>query len=74
MVSFGKILINRKRLRTKIPLADRTIYEMEQRGDFPRRITLSTRCVAWDLSEVEEWIESRRSSGEQALRPTAKKS
>jgi prophage regulatory protein len=30
-----------------VPLADRTIYEMEQRGEFPRRFALSPRCVVW---------------------------
>ncbi|EHD3449858.1 AlpA family phage regulatory protein, partial [Escherichia coli O152] len=30
---------------------------------------LTSRNVAWDLSEVEEWIEARKSSGDQAARP-----
>jgi prophage regulatory protein len=42
---------------------------MEQRGEFPRRIALTSRNVAWDLAEVEEWIEARKSSGTQAMRP-----
>lgn len=63
------ILINRKELLRMIPLADRTIFDMEQRGEFPRRIALTSRNVAWDLAEVEKWIESRRSSGNQAIRP-----
>src|SRR3546814_6080180 len=45
-----------------VPLADSTIYEMEQRGEFPRRFALSPRCVVWDLAEVEAWLASRRSS------------
>ena len=52
-----------------IPLAERTIYNMEQRGEFPRRIVLTSRNVAWDLAEIEEWIEVRKSSGTQARRP-----
>jgi len=36
-----------------VPLADSTIYEMEQRGEFPRRFALSPRCVVWDVAEVE---------------------
>ena len=31
--------------------------------------SLTSRNVAWDLAEVEEWIESRKQSGEQAERP-----
>jgi len=45
-----------------VPLADSTIYEMEQRGEFPRRFALSPRCVVWDLSEVEAWLSLRRSA------------
>jgi prophage regulatory protein len=48
--------------REMVPLADSTIYEMEQRGEFPRRFALSPRCVVWDLAEVEAWLASRRST------------
>ena len=65
----GKTLINRKKLLAMIPLSDRTIYNMELRGEFPHRITLTSRNVAWDLAEVEQWIEARKSSGELARRP-----
>jgi len=57
-----KVLINRKTLLAMIPLSERTIYNLEQRGDFPRRIALTSRNVAWDLAEVEKWIESRKRS------------
>lgn len=56
-----KKTIRRQQLREMVPLADSTIYEMEQRGEFPRRFALSPRCVVWDLSEVETWLASRRS-------------
>ena len=65
----SKRLINKKTLLKMIPLASRTIFNMEQRGDVPRRIALTSRNVAWDLAEVEEWIEERKSSGIQASRP-----
>lgn len=52
--------IRRPELRRIVPLADTTIYEMEQRGEFPRRFYLTSRCVVWDLAEVEAWIEERR--------------
>lgn len=54
--------IRRKQLREMIPLADSTIYEMEQRGQFPRRFALSARCIVWDLAEVEAWLLARRTS------------
>lgn len=64
-----KTLINKKKLLAMIPLSERAIYNMEQRGEFPRRIALTSRNVAWDLEEVEAWIEARKSSGTQAARP-----
>ena len=52
--------IRRHQLREMIPLADTTIYDMEQRGEFPQRFYLTSRCVVWDLTEVETWLEERR--------------
>lgn len=64
-----RALINRKTLLTMIPLSDRAIFNMEKRGDFPCRIVLTRRNVAWDLSEVEDWIESRKNSKDKVDRP-----
>ena len=55
-----KRMIRRTDLRRIVPLADTTIYELERRGEFPRRFNLTARCVVWDLGEVEAWIEERR--------------
>jgi prophage regulatory protein len=52
--------IRRQELHAMVPLSDTTIYEMEQRAEFPRRFALSPRCVVWDVGEVEAWIEARR--------------
>jgi len=54
-------MIRRPELRWLVPLADSTIYEMEQRGEFPQRFNLTPRCVVWDLGEVRAWLEARRS-------------
>ena len=54
--------IRRHQLREIVPLAESTIYEMEQRGEFPRRFALSPRCVVWDLAEVEAWLAMRRAT------------
>lgn len=54
--------IRRRQLREMVPLADSTIYDMEQRGEFPRRFALSPRCIVWDLAEVEAWLMARRTS------------
>ncbi len=52
--------IRRQQLREIVPLADSTIYDMERRGEFPQRFYLTSRCVVWDLSEVEAWLDARR--------------
>lgn len=59
----NRTLINKKTLLAMIPLCERTIYNLEQRGEFPRRMALTSRNVAWDLAEIEEWVEERKSSG-----------
>ena len=65
----NKMLINRRTLLKMIPLSDRTIYNLEQRGEFPKRIVLTSRSVGWDLAEVENWIEEKRRSALKAARP-----
>ena len=52
--------VRRAQLRNIVPMSDTTIYEMEQRGEFPRRFYLTSRCACLDLSEVEQWLENRR--------------
>lgn len=68
----GRVLIDRRRLHEIVPLSERTVFDMEQRGEFPKRFTLSARRVAWDLAEVEQWMEDCRSAGKQATMPGAK--
>ncbi|WP_242098323.1 AlpA family phage regulatory protein [Sphingomonas sp. CROZ-RG-20F-R02-07] len=67
-----KRTVRRPELRRIVPLADTTIYEMEQRGEFPRRFYLTPRCAAWDLDEVEAWLEARRRASEVPTRPDVK--
>jgi prophage regulatory protein len=65
----GLRFIRRAELRKIVPLADTTIYEMERRGEFPRRFYLTSRCVAWDIAEVEAWMRERRhASSDERLR------
>jgi prophage regulatory protein len=37
--------IRKQQLKEMVPLADSTIFEMEQRGEFPRRYALSPQTV-----------------------------
>lgn len=60
-------LVRRTELRLIVPLADTTIYDMESKGQFPRRFSLTPRCVVWDLDEVEAWLRERRQASAQGL-------
>ncbi|EBO9655030.1 AlpA family phage regulatory protein [Salmonella enterica] len=42
---------------TGIPASTR--YFMEKKGQFPKRIILGPKILAWRLSEVQEWIKTR---------------
>ncbi|HEY4201580.1 MAG TPA: AlpA family phage regulatory protein [Devosiaceae bacterium] len=67
--ALSKRTIRRHQLREIVPLADTTIYDMEQRGEFPQRFYLTARTVVWDLAEVEAWLENRRqASREKAVK------
>lgn len=56
----AKPAIRRAQLRKLVPLAKSTIWDMEQRGTFPKRFYLTPRCPVWDLTEVQEWLAARR--------------
>ncbi|EGQ8704893.1 AlpA family transcriptional regulator [Vibrio parahaemolyticus] len=44
-----------------------TIYKfMADETDFPKSVPLGGRAVAWVESEIEEWMESRRSMRDNA--------
>lgn len=47
-------------VRSRTGLSTSTIYRLEKRGDFPKRIMLTTRCAAWDEAEVTAWLERRK--------------
>lgn len=68
----GRVLIDRRRLHEIVPLSQRTVFDLEQRGEFPKRFVLTARRVAWDLAEVEQWMEDCRSEGKQARMPGTK--
>ncbi len=42
-----------------VGLSRSTIYDLEQRGEFPARVRLGRRAVRWDSHELERWLQSR---------------
>jgi prophage regulatory protein len=63
--------LRRADLRRLVPVADTTIYEMERRGEFPRRFHLTPRCVVWNLAEIEAWLTARQQASAAGLMPRA---
>lgn len=45
-----------------VPLSFYAIDKLEKSGDFPKRFPLTSRVVAWNLDEVEAWLDSRQES------------
>lgn len=67
----GRVVINRKQLLQKVPLSERTILDMEKRGAFPRRFSISPRLVVWDNAEVDAWIACQQAAAVQQPPPGA---
>jgi len=40
-------------------LSRTTIWRLEKKHNFPRRLRLSSNCVGWREDEILKWIESR---------------
>ena len=51
-----------------VPLSDSTIYQMENKGEFPRRFALTKRCVVWDYDDIVKWLNDRKTAQEQSDR------
>ena len=52
-------IIGKKELLGKVPVSETTIWRMERKGQFPRRITLAENRVGWFEDEIQTWQESR---------------
>lgn len=50
-----KRTIRRHQLRQTVPLANITVYDMEQRGGLPHRFCLTSRCVVEGLAGCDLW-------------------
>ncbi len=54
-----KRLGRRKDVRAIDGLSHSQRDRLEARGEYPKRVHLSERCVAWPLDEVEAWVKAR---------------
>jgi prophage regulatory protein len=63
VTSVNSMLLKRKDVIELVGLCYTTIYNMEKRGEFPKRRQLSPGRVAWVRSEVEEWVRRCMAAG-----------
>lgn len=59
----SRTLIRRSELRRRVPYSDVHIWRLERAGQFPHRVQLGPRSVAWYEDEIEEWCASRMRAG-----------
>lgn len=43
-------------------LSRSTLYDMMNRGEFPRPVRLTRKAVGWPESKITEWLESREAA------------
>ncbi|MFL5288034.1 MAG: helix-turn-helix transcriptional regulator [Rhodopila sp.] len=53
-------LLRADEVQDLVPFSRQHIYRLEKAGEFPRRIHLGARRVAWKLSDVVAWLESKQ--------------
>lgn len=52
-------IIRKPELLARVGLSDPTIWRMERRGEFPKRVRLGGNSTGWLASEVEAWIKQK---------------
>ncbi len=59
MTKKPRVFIRLKALKAKVGLPESTIYYLMAKGDFPRSFKIGERIAAWDLGEIEEWMDAQ---------------
>ena len=52
-------IIRAKEVQSMVGLSRTTLWRLENKGEFPRRVSLGGNSVGWKLSEVKQWINER---------------
>ncbi|MDX2469735.1 MAG: AlpA family phage regulatory protein [SAR324 cluster bacterium] len=52
-------IIRCPKLKSLTGLSRTTIWRLERKGVFPKRVQISARAVGWKLSEVQDWIKNQ---------------
>ena len=62
----AKRLIRRPEVEQKTGLGRSCIYARMSRNEFPKAIPIGGRLVAWDESEIQQWIDERIAEAQEA--------
>lgn len=62
----AKTLLNTTQAAELLGLEPRTLECWRQRGDGPRYISISRRCVRYDLEDLYEWIDGQKTQSTSA--------
>ncbi len=63
-----KAAVRKDKLLSMVPLSEYAIDKLEKAGDFPKRFPITSRAVAWNQDEVEEWLDKRQANPDQIER------
>ena len=55
-----KAAIRKPQLLAMVPMSESQITKLEKAGEFPQRFALTNRTVAWNLDEVEAWLDKQQ--------------
>ena len=66
-----KAAIRKEELVKIVPLSFYAIDKLEKEGGFPKRFPLTARTVAWNLDEIEDWLDKRQKNPEAIKRDPA---
>lgn len=56
-----KKILRPKQVTQYLSLSLATLWRLNQKGDFPRKVQLSKRSVGWYLEDIDAWLEKRKS-------------
>ena len=56
-------LLSFKEVRKTTSLSRTSIWRLERRNQFPKRVQISPGCVGWEEEKVQQWIKDRLTVG-----------
>ena len=52
-------------LKDLIPLSRSRIYQLMEKGAFPKPLKLSDRAIGWEASKINAWLEQKTQSSKE---------